>query len=49
MAHYIYIVGHARKNFKVKSTPKEQLFEEFGESSCSENHTCKSNCLQVPF
>ena len=36
----------SRKNFKVKSTPKEQLF---GESCCSESHTCKCNCLQLLF
>ena len=36
----------SRKNFKVKSTPKEQLF---GEKSCSESHTCKCNCLQLLF
>ena len=34
------------KNFKVKSTPKEQVF---GESSCPESHTCKCNCLKRLF
>ena len=32
--------------FKVKSTPKEQLF---GESGCNESHNCKCNCLQLLF
>ena len=32
--------------FKVKSTPKEQLF---GESGCYESHNCKCNCLQLLF
>ena len=32
--------------FKVKSTPKEQLF---GESGCYESHNFKCNCLQLPF
>ena len=30
--------------FKVKSTPKEQLFEE---SDCYESRNCKCNCLQL--
>ena len=30
--------------FKVKSTPKEQLF---GESDCYESHNRKCNCLQL--
>ena len=46
---YLHIYFYARKNFKVKNTPKEQLFGEFGESSYSENHTCKYNCLQLLF
>ena len=32
--------------FKVKSTPKEQLF---GENGCKESHNCKCNCLQLLF
>ena len=32
--------------FKVKSTPKEQLF---GESGCYESHNCQCNCLQLLF
>ena len=32
--------------FKVKSTPKEELF---GESGCNESNNCKCNCLQLFF
>ena len=32
--------------FKVKSTPKEQLF---GENGCNESHNRKCNCLKLLF
>ena len=37
---------YPKRTFKVKSTPKSQLF---GESSCSESHNCKCNYLQLLF
>ena len=37
---------YPEETFKVKSTPKEQLF---GESDCYESHNCKCNCLQLLF
>ena len=37
---------YPEETFKVKSTPKEQLF---GESGCYESHNCKCNCLQLLF
>ena len=37
---------YPEETFKVKSTPKEQLF---GESGCNESHNCKCNCLQLLF
>ena len=37
---------YPEETFKVKSTPKVQLF---GESGCYKSHNCKCNCLQLLF
>ena len=37
---------YPKRTFKVKNTPKEQLFEK---KNCSESHTYKCNCLQLLF